>query len=166
MDKMTTSIIAAAGLLILFILEAIVSKDFRNSFKPSSILRNLSYIASSLVVLILLGEISTIVKFPILDYVGCFLVAELLNWISHYVKHSGRLWKLHYPHHIDKRYTVLLTTQTHAVDVIISGVIIGFIMSSIGFSIGAINTYYLFYTLANTYQHSSLNLSYCLSKIS
>jgi sterol desaturase/sphingolipid hydroxylase (fatty acid hydroxylase superfamily) len=171
MDKMTTSIIAAAGLLILFILEAIVSKDFRNSFKPSSILRNLSYIASSLVVLILLGEISTIVKswlgdntlqihkFPILDYVGCFLVAELLNWISHYVKHSGRLWKLHYPHHIDKRYTVLLTTQTHAVDVIISGVIIGFIMSSIGFSIGAINTYYLFYTLANTYQHSSLNLS-------
>jgi len=149
MDKMTTSIIAAAGLLILFFLEAIVSKDFRNSFKPSSIFRNLSYIATSLIVLILLGEISINVKswlgentlqihrFPILDYIGCFLVAELLNWFSHYIKHSGRLWKLHYPHHIDKRYTVLLTTQTHAVDVIISGVVIGFIMSSIGFSIGA-----------------------------
>jgi sterol desaturase/sphingolipid hydroxylase (fatty acid hydroxylase superfamily) len=171
MDKMTTSIIAATGLILLFSLEAFVSKDFRNSFKASSLFRNISYIIASLIVLVLLGEISSVVKstlgentlqihkIPILDYIGCFLFAELLNWLSHYIKHSGWLWRLHYPHHIDKRYTVLLTTQTHALDVICSGVIIGLAMSLVGFSIEAINTYYLFYTLANTYQHTSLNLS-------
>ena len=44
-------------------------------------------------------------------------------------------------------------------EVLISGSFMGICMASIGFSQQAVNIYFLFYSLANTYQHCNKNLS-------
>lgn len=153
-----------------FIIEALFSADFRRGLKGKIKYRNIAYIISSLLVIFLMSKISKylssldlisleVYKFPLIDFVGCFLIAELLNWLLHYIKHQGFFWKFHFQHHLDKRYTVLLTAHTHGIEVLLSGILIGIMMNLIGFSIEAINLYYCFYVFGNTYQHSSFNLS-------
>ncbi|TNF06087.1 MAG: sterol desaturase family protein [Deltaproteobacteria bacterium] len=171
MDSHTTYTIGGLGMLVLFALDYKGSPEFRESFKKG-VLRNrtVTYMIASLLVLIAMGSISKMVKAHVpdlmgissikaLDYIGVFLFAELLNYVFHYVKHFGWFWSFHFQHHIDSKYTVLLTSYTHAGEVLISGTIMGVLMSVVGFSQEAINTYFLFYSLANTYQHSHANLS-------
>ena len=171
MDSHTTYTIGGLGMLVLFALDYKGSPEFRASFKKG-VLRNrtVTYMIASLLVLIAMGSISRIVKAHVpdlmgissikaLDYIGVFLFAELLNYVFHYVKHFGWFWSFHFQHHIDSKYTVLLTSYTHAGEVLISGTIMGVLMSVVGFSQEAINTYFLFYSLANTYQHSHANLT-------
>ncbi|PIP93505.1 MAG: hypothetical protein COW00_16380 [Bdellovibrio sp. CG12_big_fil_rev_8_21_14_0_65_39_13] len=171
MTSEATTLFGTIGIIILFGIEAFVSPEFRQSFKAGiDRKRTVSYLIAAALTLFLTGKMSAIVKghfpdmlgisrVPLLDYVGCFLFAELMNWLIHYLKHISFLWRFHFQHHIDPKYTVLLTSYTHGGEVLFSGTIIGAIMAMIGFSQSAINTYFLFYALANTYQHSSLNLS-------
>lgn len=165
-----TYVLGFFGLLSMFVAEAFYSSDFKKSFKkPEFLKRNLSYMLASLVVLVSLGQIGLLLKGkipvligglpPLADYLGVFALAELLNWLFHYAKHQGYLWRFHYQHHLDERYTSLLTTHTHGLEVIFSGSIITCIMILVGFSQEALNSYYLFYSLANTYQHLSFKIS-------
>ncbi len=73
-----------------FIMEALFSADFRRGLKGKIKYRNIAYIISSLLVIFLLSKISKhlssldlksleVYKFPLIDFVGCFLIAELLN---------------------------------------------------------------------------------------
>ena len=171
MDQQTTYLIGGIGFLVLFGLDFKNSTEFRESFKKG-VFRNrtVAYMIASFLVLLTMGQISKIVKghvpdlmgissFKAFDYIGVFLFAELLNYVFHYIKHFGWFWRFHFQHHIDSKYTVLLTSYTHAGEVLVSGTIMGVLMSVIGFSVEAINFYFLFYSLANTYQHSHSNLS-------
>lgn len=171
MKAETTQLWGSIGIVVLFIVEAIVSKDFRSHFtNKKEFNRTMGYLVSSVLVLFLTGKIGALIKLvvpdylhvseiSVLDYVGVFVLAEGMNWGVHYLKHSGFMWRFHFQHHIDSKYTVLLTSNTHGLEVLISGSIMSAIIALLGFSTEAINTYFLFYALANTYQHSSLNLS-------
>ena len=171
MDSATTYTIGAIAIVALFVADALRAPDYWESFKRGRRRnRTLAYTASSIAVLISLGELSKVVKavtpdllgvadYPWMDFVGVFLFAELVNWGLHYIKHNGYLWNFHYQHHISKYYNTLLTCYTHGGEVIISGIFSGACMAMVGFSQEAINAYFLFYSVANTYQHSSANLS-------
>jgi sterol desaturase/sphingolipid hydroxylase (fatty acid hydroxylase superfamily) len=105
---------------------------------------------------------------PLFDWRGhwlanlfaCFLIADLIGWGLHYIKHKSRfLWKLHFQHHIEPRFDLWLVTHTHPFEVLISGTAMGVALVALGFSPVSVETYLLFYSLANTYQHSAFDYS-------
>lgn len=98
---------------------------------------------------------------PILiDVVLCFLVAELIGFGLHWVKHEhGWLWRFHFSHHRETEYDPWLTAHTHGLEVVFSGTMMSGALILLGFSPLSMQIYFLFYSLANTYQHSSFDYS-------
>lgn len=95
-----------------------------------------------------------------LEVLACFLAAELFGWLAHYVKHRHPwLWRFHFQHHRETHYDVWLVTHTHAVEVVFSGALMSALLVLLGFSASVVQAYLLFYSLANTYQHSAFDLS-------
>ncbi len=95
-----------------------------------------------------------------LELLACFLAGELFGWGAHYIKHRhGWLWRFHFQHHRETHYDVWLVTHTHALEVIVSGTLMSAVLVVLGFSASVVQAYLLFYSLANTYQHSSFDLS-------
>ncbi len=139
--------------------------------KRRRILRNFQFLAGALTASIALRliwsqlfvHVSPIVEWgarPIANLIGCVLVAELIGYGLHYVKHkSSLLWKFHFQHHIEPRYDIWLVTHTHALEVMISGTAMGLALVALGFTPSSVEAYLLFYGLANTYQHSAFDYS-------
>jgi sterol desaturase/sphingolipid hydroxylase (fatty acid hydroxylase superfamily) len=97
---------------------------------------------------------------PLLELLACFLVAELVGWGLHYVKHVHPwLWRFHFSHHRETHYDVWLVTHTHGLEVVISGTLMSALLVLAGFTAPAVQVYLLFYSLANTYQHSGFDLT-------
>jgi sterol desaturase/sphingolipid hydroxylase (fatty acid hydroxylase superfamily) len=95
-----------------------------------------------------------------LELLACFLVAELFGWAAHYLKHTyGALWNFHFQHHRETHFNVWMVTHTHALEVLFSGSLMMALLVVLGFSAPVMQAYLLFYSLANTYQHSSFDLS-------
>lgn len=106
-------------------------------------------------VLVDVASISTV-----LDLVGCFVVADLIGWTSHWLKHRyERLWRLHFQHHRERHYDLWLVTHTHAIEVVISASILLGSLILLGFSARAIELYLVVYSLAKAWQHSSWDLT-------
>jgi sterol desaturase/sphingolipid hydroxylase (fatty acid hydroxylase superfamily) len=130
--------------------------------------RNLWYLAASLLVMPLLPVMNGQVRRyapGLLDWGGpgalevvcCFLVAELLGWLLHYVKHRNRfLWGFHFQHHREEQFNVWLTAHTHALEVAVSAALIALATCLLGFSEPAIEAYLVFYSFAKVYQHSAV----------
>jgi len=171
MSSETMYLFGILGLIFIFGVDLFFLGQFKISFANKKLIqRNTGYIITSIIVLFIVSKTGKYAKqfvpfdlgisnYPVLDYVGAFLVAELLNWLVHFKKHSGFLWRFHFQHHLSENYNTLLTTHTHGIEVIFSGFIISIIMGVVGFSDKAINVYFLFYSLANSYQHMCANLS-------
>ncbi len=99
-------------------------------------------------------------RFWALDIAGCFVVAELVGWVSHYLKHKSEvLWAFHFQHHRETRYDIWLITHTHGMEVVVSGLTLTAVLALLGFGPVALQTYFLFYTLSNLYKHSSYDLT-------
>lgn len=95
-----------------------------------------------------------------LELVGCLLAGELFGWLAHYVKHRHAwLWRFHFPHHRESHYDVWLVTHTHGLEVLFSGSLMFAVLILLGFSASVVQAYLLFYSIANTYQHSAFDLS-------
>jgi sterol desaturase/sphingolipid hydroxylase (fatty acid hydroxylase superfamily) len=175
---MTTGLHAAlqlGGLGALLGLELCAAGFRRGAFgagDPARQRRNLAYLVAALATAglskALVGPIQARVPalldpsavHPLLDLAACFLVADLIGWVSHHVKHRfDFLWRFHFQHHRESAYDVWLITHTHAVEVVVSGAILLTLLSLLGFSRGAVETYLVLYTLAKTYQHSSFDLT-------
>ena len=161
-----------AGLLFFVALEA-TRPGFRDASlgRSQRVRRNWTFLVAALaagltvqkITSLLRGQLDPIAAWPRVpgvELVACFLVAELVGWVLHYVKHRvGFLWKFHFSHHRETRYDVWLTTHTHALEVVISGSMMGGILVLSGFSAVTVDAYLLFYSLANTYQHVSHDLT-------
>ncbi|MBK6686495.1 MAG: sterol desaturase family protein [Deltaproteobacteria bacterium] len=92
---------------------------------------------------------------PVLNFAGCFLIAELLGWSLHYVKHRhGWLWRFHVQHHREPAYDLWLVTHTHALEVVVSGALMAVVLVGLGFSPTSLELYFACYTLLKSYQHS------------
>jgi sterol desaturase/sphingolipid hydroxylase (fatty acid hydroxylase superfamily) len=96
--------------------------------------------------------------YPIANAVVCFLVADLFGWILHRVKHENSwLWRFHMPHHRESQFNMWMVTHTHALEVIVAGTLMSTVLILLGFSPTSLSLYFLFYGLANTYQHSAFD---------
>jgi sterol desaturase/sphingolipid hydroxylase (fatty acid hydroxylase superfamily) len=132
--------------------------------------RNWSFFVAAMITMAmvrLVGEalrarVPALIVWPsaIADAIVCFFVAELLGWISHWLKHRHAwLWRFHVQHHREPHYDMWLITHTHALEVMISGVATTTVLLLLGFSPFSMQLYFSVYTVAKAYQHSSHPLS-------
>jgi sterol desaturase/sphingolipid hydroxylase (fatty acid hydroxylase superfamily) len=99
-------------------------------------------------------------RYALANVVLCFLVADLIGWVLHWVKHTnGWLWRFHFPHHREKHFDVWMVAHTHALEVIVAGTFMSAILILLGFTPTSLSIYFLFYGLVNTYQHSAFDYS-------
>ncbi len=99
-------------------------------------------------------------RFTVANAATCFLAAELIGYLLHWIKHKNAwLWRFHLPHHRDSVFDIWLVSHTHALEVVVSGTLMSAVLILLGFSPLSLNVYFLFYALANTYQHSAFDYS-------
>lgn len=172
MDPVLYHSIALGGLLLFVGLE-LRSEGFRDSSfgDRRRVWRNWSFLLAALVAISVVRVISdalgAVLPRPVrwagpfaVEVVACFLAAELLNWVVHWAKHRHPfLWKFHFQHHLESRYSIWLVTHTHPLEVVITGTAMSALLVMAGFSPEAMQVYLLFYSLANTYQHSAFDYS-------
>ena len=91
-----------------------------------------------------------------LDFLGCTLVAELLTWTLHWVKHRHPfLWNFHFQHHRDAHFSVWMVTHTHALEVVISGAVMAAALLLLGFSPLSLQLYLALYSVVLMAHHSA-----------
>lgn len=162
--------LGSLGLLLVLELR---SREFRDAcFRDRQrAARNWSYLVGSLLTMTVLKQFTE--RFPTLitpafdwrehlawELLACFVLAEGLGWVLHYIKHTNAfLWKFHFQHHRDEHYSIWLTAHTHAFEVMVSSALVSAVLAWCGFSVFATQVYVLFYAAANTYQHSSFDYS-------
>lgn len=94
------------------------------------------------------------------EVVACLIVAELINWVSHWLKHRHPwLWRFHLQHHVETRYNVSLTVHTHGLEVVVTGCAMATVLMLCGFSRFAVDAFALVYYVTNLYKHTSAPLS-------
>jgi len=98
---------------------------------------------------------------PVIIEVACaFVIAEAINWFSHWIKHVRPwLWTFHIQHHVGRHYDTTLTLHTHGVDVVISGAAMSFVLFGAGFSKLAVDVFVLSYFVTNLYKHCHAHMS-------
>lgn len=172
MDDRIFNLVLFGGLAILIGLE-LRSPAFRaGSFqKNARTIRNWSFLAGAIASAWILRVISAELArhldpivvwhdWTIANLVLCFLVADLIGWLLHWVKHeNGWLWRFHFPHHREGTFDVWLVAHTHALEVVVAGTFMSVVLILLGFSPLSVNAYFLFYGLVNTYQHSAFDYS-------
>lgn len=94
------------------------------------------------------------------DFVACTLVAELVSWTSHWVKHRfAYLWEFHFQHHRDEHFSVWMVSHTHGLEVAISGMVLTGVLTGLGFSPISVQLYFALYAVLLTYHHSGMGYS-------
>lgn len=163
-------LLALVGAILLLIVLEFRDATFARSWYQDRprLRRNLCYAAASVVVMALLpglnGHLRTLTPRLVdwgdlwfLEGVSCFLTAELLGWLLHYVKHRNRfLWGFHFQHHREEQFNLWLTAHTHALEVATSASFIAVTTCLLGFSGRVIEIYLVVYSFAKVYQHSAL----------
>jgi sterol desaturase/sphingolipid hydroxylase (fatty acid hydroxylase superfamily) len=90
----------------------------------------------------------------VVEVVACVVVAEGINWLSHWIKHvQPWLWNFHIQHHVGRHYDTTLTLHTHPVDVVVSGVAMSAVLLVCGLSKFAVDVFVLMYFVSNLYKH-------------
>ncbi len=170
MNPFEIFVVAAIALLVL---GELLDAGFRRRLRRADgrLRRNLAYLLASIASLVCVRFITdgvqqqgiAIVRWPEmipLQIVACFFVVELLGWLLHYVKHvNGFLWKFHFQHHIEEHFDIWLTTHTHALEVVVSAVIIAATAGLLGFAPIVTELYVAVYTVVKVYQHSARDYS-------
>lgn len=94
------------------------------------------------------------------DFVACMLVAELVSWASHWVKHRfASLWEFHFQHHREEHFSVWMVSHTHGLEVVISGTLLTGLLTVLGFSVLSVQLYFALYAVLLTYHHSGMGYS-------
>jgi len=167
----TTDAIVLVGIFGLIVLE-LRHLGFVKSFVQDRrrICRNYAYLLSGVGTMLLLSHAAPFIRSNVTPWMEwnslwweiplCFILAEFLNYVIHVAKHRNKfLWKLHFQHHIESSYDIWLVSHNHAVEVVVSGLMISGILALAGMSPLAMQIYFTFYTLAKTYQHSANSYS-------
>lgn len=167
----------SAACLVLFVALDLRDGGFRASWSTdrARLKRNLAFLVSNLVTIVVLNAVTRALA-PVLPRVlswesahvvdvvvevgACILVAELVNWLSHWAKHKHAwLWRFHLQHHVETRYSVNLTLHTHGVEVVVTGALMSSLLCILGFSRFAVDAFTVAYFCANLYKHCSARMS-------
>ncbi|HEY1100476.1 MAG TPA: sterol desaturase family protein [Myxococcota bacterium] len=150
------------------------SAEFRAGFSSDRprLWRNVGYLLSNVVTMIALGLVNawlarTITALwswqalpRVVEVGACVVVAEGINWCSHWVKHQQPwLWTFHLQHHVGRHYDTTLTLHTHGVDVVVSGALMSAVLLWCGFTKLSVDVFVLLYFATNLYKHGHSRLS-------
>lgn len=166
----------ALSCTVLFVVVDLRDPGFRSSWSTDRrrLRRNAAFLASNLVTMAALnvtsraleGAVPALVSWPqgpagaTAEIFACLVVAELVNWVSHFVKHRHPwLWRFHLQHHVETRYNVNLTLHTHGLEVVVSGCAMAALLSLCGFSRLAVDVFSLSYYGTNLYKHCHARFS-------
>ena len=162
----------SAAFSVLFIALDLRDATFRASWTSdrARLRRNGAFFVSNLVTIALLHAITRELapQLPrvfawtpgVVEVIACLLVAELVNWVSHWVKHEHPwLWQFHMQHHVETRYSVNLTLHTHGVEVVFTGVLMASLLVVLGFSRFAVDVFTVTYFVTNLYKHCGARMS-------
>jgi sterol desaturase/sphingolipid hydroxylase (fatty acid hydroxylase superfamily) len=165
---MLFSLLNAVGISALLLVE-LRSAVFRKVFSDRRRMRrNLAYLVASFGVAMLLHRIGSYLPFVLpknwswhaplwVELPLVFLLAEWMSWMLHWAKHENNyFWRFHCQHHKEDQFSPWLVTHTYAPEVLLSGTVISATVLACGFSKLSLDSYLLFYSLVNVYQHSSL----------
>jgi sterol desaturase/sphingolipid hydroxylase (fatty acid hydroxylase superfamily) len=155
--------------LVILVLAEFLDAGFRRrlTLPDVRLRRNLAYLGATMVAMACVSFIAdaaqrggfALIRWPgliPLQVVACFLVVELLGWLLHFVKHvNGFLWKFHLQHHREEHFDIWLSTHTHALEVIVSSIVIATTAAVLGFAPVVIQLYVAVYTIVKVYQHSA-----------
>ena len=167
----------SAACLVFFVALDLRDVGFRASWSSdrARLRRNLAFLASNFVTILVLSAVtralapvlpqvftweSAHVVDVIVEVAACLLVAEFVNWLSHWAKHKHTwLWQFHLQHHVETRYSVNLTLHTHGVEVVVTGALMSSLLCVLGFSRFAVDAFTVAYFCANLYKHCSARMS-------
>lgn len=167
----------SATFLVAFVLVDLRDQGFRASWSSdrARLRRNAAFLASNFVTMATLNALvgaldprvprllewrSATALDVVIEVSACLLVAELVNWVSHWAKHVHPwLWRFHLQHHVETRYSVNLTLHTHGVEVVVTGALMATLLSLLGFSRLAVDAFTLAYFCANLYKHCGARMS-------
>jgi sterol desaturase/sphingolipid hydroxylase (fatty acid hydroxylase superfamily) len=160
--------IALIGALTLLVVLELRSVRFRRGFAGGDRLRrNLAYLIASAIVLATVRIVNDFIQHHELalvrwtghlglQFLCCLLLAELVGWFQHWIKHvNGFLWNFHFQHHREEEYDVWLSMHTHALDVLVSGVLLAVLLGLAGFAPIVIEAYIVLYSFVKVFQHST-----------
>jgi sterol desaturase/sphingolipid hydroxylase (fatty acid hydroxylase superfamily) len=129
--------------------------------------RNWAYLVPSIIAILCVqtlaawfrGHLPSLIppgKLPfVVDVAACTLVAELITWVLHWIKHQHPfLWRLHFQHHREEHFNIWMVTHTHALEVALSGTAMVAVLVLLGFSPLAVQLYFAFYSIVLMYHHS------------
>ena len=161
-------IVLVGGLSLLVLLE-LRDVGFRRGLSAGGdrLRRNLAFLGATVVVMGCVRGVDALIRehaVPVVQWNGhlvlqlivCFLLAELVGWLLHWVKHvNGYLWRFHFQHHREEQFDIWLTSHTHGLEVVISGALIAVLLGLAGFAPIVTETYLVVYSLVKTFQHSA-----------
>jgi sterol desaturase/sphingolipid hydroxylase (fatty acid hydroxylase superfamily) len=157
---------AISALIVLEFRDPAFARSWRHD-RPR-LRRNICFATASVLVMALLPSLNGQIRERVpplvvwgdawlLETIACFMVAELLGWLLHFVKHHNKFfWGFHFQHHRDEQFNIWLSTHTHALEVATSAALIAIATGLLGFSSRVIEVYLVVYSLAKVYQHSAL----------
>jgi sterol desaturase/sphingolipid hydroxylase (fatty acid hydroxylase superfamily) len=159
-------LVAALGLLVLFELGNV---RFRRGLvrHRERLRRNIAYLVASVVVLSMVRIANDFIQahgLALVRWTGhlglqflcCLLLAELVGWFQHWIKHvNGYLWNFHFQHHREEEFDVWLSAHTHALEVLVSGVLLAVLLGLAGFAPLVIEGYLVLYSFVKVFQHSA-----------
>lgn len=166
--------LASVGLILLFTLLELRVPQFRtDAFKdPQRVRRNWAFFLASLTPSPIIHAVAPWMDrtlapsfqlaaiHPVVDIAVAVLVAELLSWCSHFAKHHvSYLWRFHFQHHREERFSVWMVTHTHALEVVFTSVVVAAVLTAMGVSPLARQLYLLLYTASVLYHHSAQGYS-------
>jgi sterol desaturase/sphingolipid hydroxylase (fatty acid hydroxylase superfamily) len=172
-------VVVSVSAVCLVVFVALDARDagFRSSWTSdrARLRRNAAFLVSNLVTIVVLNAVtralapvlpraftwqSTGAVDVVVEVAACILVAELVNWLSHWAKHKQAwLWRFHLQHHVETRYSVNLTLHTHGVEVVVTGALMSSLLVVLGFSRFAVDAFTVVYFCANLYKHCSARMS-------
>jgi sterol desaturase/sphingolipid hydroxylase (fatty acid hydroxylase superfamily) len=72
---------------------------------------------------------------------------------------NGWLWNFHFQHHREEHFDIWLSTHTHALEVVVSTIVIAATAGMLGFAPVVTEIYVALYTVVKVYQHSAREYS-------
>ena len=160
--------------IVVFVGLDLRSPGFRRGLFTDAFLRrrNFGYVVANVVTIGVLGQVNAFLSrtlpalidwsnLPFLvEVLACVVVAEGINWFSHWIKHVRPwLWTFHLQHHVGRHYDTTLTLHTHGIDVVVSGALMSAALLLMGFSRFSVDVFVLLYFVANLYKHHHLPMS-------
>ncbi|HEY4224122.1 MAG TPA: sterol desaturase family protein [Myxococcota bacterium] len=162
----------SAALIAFFAMVELRDARFRASWSSdrTRLWRNLGFLVANIATMAVLNAVSHALTAHVPRFIEwrstpaeltcCFLLAELVNWVSHYAKHRHPwLWTFHTQHHVEEHYSINLTLHTHGLEVVFTGAVMVALLTLAGFSRFAVDVFSLVYFGTNLYKHCSWRAS-------